>query len=67
MFSVAYGGEAMKNSGVSECHKRLKEVRENVEDVERSGLQRSHRSDENVEGVRNLVYSGRQVSVKSIT
>jgi len=49
MLSEAYGGEAMKNSSVFEWHKRFKEGRENVEDDERSGRPRYHRSDETFE------------------
>jgi hypothetical protein len=55
MLSEAYGREAMKMSSVFEGQKRFKEGRENVED-ERSGRPRSHRTDENVESVRNLVH-----------
>jgi hypothetical protein len=39
----------MKDSSVFEWHKPFKEDRENVEDDERSGRLRSHRTDENVE------------------
>jgi hypothetical protein len=56
LLSEAYGGEYMKRSSVSGWHKWFKEGRENVEDVERSGRPRSHRTDENVEKVRNLVH-----------
>jgi hypothetical protein len=34
ILSKAYGGEAMKKSGVFEWHKRSKEDYENVEDAE---------------------------------
>jgi hypothetical protein len=36
----------MKQSSVSEWHKRFKEGRENVEDDERSRRPRSHRTDD---------------------
>jgi hypothetical protein len=51
MLFEAHEERVMKNSCVSEWHKRLKEGRENVEDVERSGHPRSHRTDGNVEKV----------------
>jgi hypothetical protein len=49
--SEAYGGEAMKTSSVFERHKRFEEGFENVENDERSGCPRSHRTNENVEKV----------------
>jgi len=48
MLSEAYRGEAMKQSGVFEGHKRFKEGRENVENDERSGRPRSQRTNESV-------------------
>jgi hypothetical protein len=56
VLSEAYGGEAMKTSSVSEWHKWFKEGHENVESDERSGCPRSHRTNENVEKVWNLVH-----------
>jgi hypothetical protein len=53
-------GEAMKGASAFEWHKRFKEGRETVEDDERVCRPRSHRTDENVEKVRNLVYSERR-------
>jgi hypothetical protein len=38
-----------------------------VEDAERSGRPRSHRTDENVEKVRNLVHSDRCLSIRAMT
>jgi len=55
MLSEAYGGEAMKKSSVFEWHKRFKEGHEIVEDDDRSGRSRSHRTDENVGKLRNLM------------
>jgi len=52
MLSEAYGEEAMKKSSVFEWHKWFKEGHENVEDDERSGYPRSHRTNENVEKCR---------------
>jgi hypothetical protein len=66
VLSVAYVGEAMNKSSVSECHKCLKEGRENVEDDEGNGCPRSHRTDENIEKVRNLVHSDRRLSVRAM-
>jgi hypothetical protein len=48
MLSEAYRGEAMKQSGVFEGHKRFKEGRDNVENDERSGRPRSQRTNESV-------------------
>jgi hypothetical protein len=47
----------MKESSVSDWHKHFEESSENVEDDIRSGRLRSHRTDENVEKVRNMLYS----------
>jgi hypothetical protein len=49
MVSETYGGAAMEKSGASEWHKQFKEGHENVEDYEKSGRPRSHRTDENLE------------------
>jgi hypothetical protein len=65
MLSAAYGGEARSRSNVYELYKRFKEGRENEEHDESNG-QESHRTDENVEKVRNLVHSDVSVSVKSV-
>jgi hypothetical protein len=48
VLSEAYGREAMKKSSVFEWYKRFKVCREYMEDEERSGRPRSHRTDENV-------------------
>jgi hypothetical protein len=47
----------MKKSSVFDWHKRFKKGHDNVIDDERSGSPRSHRPDENVEKVQNLVHS----------
>jgi hypothetical protein len=47
----------MKKSSVFKWHKNFKEGYKNVEDDERSGHPRSHRTDENGEKVQNLVHS----------
>jgi len=64
MLSKAYEREAMKKSSVSVWHKCFKEGHENVEDGERS-CPRSHRTDENVEKVWNLVYSDKTFKYQS--
>jgi hypothetical protein len=56
MLSDTYGGEAMKKSMFFEWHKQFKEGHKNVEGVEINGRPRSHRIDENVEKIRNLVH-----------
>jgi hypothetical protein len=61
MFCDAYGREATKKSSVSEWHKRFKQGRD-----ERSGLPRSHRTDENAEKVQNLVHSDRRLSIRAV-
>jgi hypothetical protein len=66
MLSEPYGGEATKNSSVSEWHKPFEEGRESMEDDGRSGRPRSHKIDENVEQVRNLVHSDRRLSIRAM-
>jgi hypothetical protein len=39
---------------------------ENVENDERSGRPKSHRTDENVEKVRNLVHSDRRLRIRAM-
>jgi hypothetical protein len=51
----------MKKMIVFEWHKRFKEGRENVKDDKRTRRPKTHRTDENVEKVRKLVQSDRQV------
>jgi hypothetical protein len=60
---VAYGDNALKKVSVSEWHNRFKEGRESVKDDERPGQPKTQRSYENVDRVRQLVQSGRQLSV----
>jgi hypothetical protein len=63
LLSKAYGEEAMKKSSVSEWHMWFEEGRENVEDDERSGHPRSHRTIEYAGKVWNLVHS---VSIRGV-
>jgi hypothetical protein len=55
----------MKKSSVFEWHKRFKEGHKIVEG-ESSGCPRSHRTDENVEKVRNLMHSDRRLSIRAM-
>jgi hypothetical protein len=64
MLTEAYGADAMKKSGVFEWHKRFKEDRKDVKDGERTGCPKTDRTDENVEKVRKLIRSDRQLSVR---
>jgi hypothetical protein len=64
MLTEAYGADAMKMSGVFECHKRFKEGREDVKDDERIGRLKTRWTDENVEKVRKFVCSNRRLSVQ---
>jgi len=59
-------GEAMKKPSVIEWHKWFKEGFKNMEDDERSGCPRSHRINENVEKVWNLVHSYRCLSIRAV-
>jgi hypothetical protein len=55
--------EVMEKSSAFVWHKRFKEGRKNVAD-ERSCRSRSHRTDENVEKVPNLVHSDRRLIIR---
>jgi hypothetical protein len=48
VISEAYGGEAVKKSKVFKWRKLFKKGRENVDDDERRGCARRHRTNENV-------------------
>jgi transposase len=63
MLTEDYGADTMKKSSVFEWHKKFEEGREDVKDDERTGRPKTHRTDENVEEVRNLVRSDRRLSV----
>jgi hypothetical protein len=64
MLTEAYGADAMKMLSVFEWHKRFKEGQEDVKDDERTGCLKTQETDENVEKVRKLVHSDRQLSVR---
>jgi hypothetical protein len=59
-------GEAYGKSDVFEWHKQYRNGRKNVEDDERSGRSRSHRTDEDAEKVLNLVQSDRLLNIKAM-
>jgi hypothetical protein len=67
VLSMAYGGEALKESNVFKWHKLFKEGCKKVEDDERSGCPRSYRTNEMVEKVQNLVHSNRLSSIRAMT
>jgi hypothetical protein len=66
MLSKAYRGEVMIKSSVSEWHKRFKMGHNSVEDDERSGHPRSHRTNENVKKAWNLMHSDRYLSNRAV-
>jgi hypothetical protein len=47
MLTEAFGAYFMKNVSVSEWHKRFKEGREGVKNIERTGRPKTQRTDEN--------------------
>ncbi|XP_012920488.1 putative uncharacterized protein FLJ37770 isoform X2 [Heterocephalus glaber] len=64
LLKEAYGDEVMSRARVFDWHKRFKEGREDVRDDARSGRPVTHRTDENIQKVRNLVCSNRQLTVR---
>ncbi|KAM5248787.1 protein GVQW3 [Ctenodactylus gundi] len=64
LLKEAYGDEVMSRARVFDWHKRFKEGREDVRDDARSGRPVTHRTDENIQKVRDLVYSNRQLTVR---
>jgi transposase len=65
MLPEAYGGEVMEKPNVSEWHERFKSGREHVESDQRIDRKRSHRTDENIEKLWNVVHSGRRLNVSA--
>lgn len=64
LLKEAYGDEVMSRARVFDWHKRFKEGREDVRDDARSGRPVTHRTDENIQKVKNLVCSNRQLTVR---
>ncbi|KAM6172860.1 protein GVQW3 isoform 2-T2 [Erethizon dorsatum] len=64
LLKEAYGDEVMSRARVFDWHRRFKEGREDVRDDARSGRPVTHRTDENIQKVKNLVCSNRQLTVR---
>lgn len=64
LLKEAYGDEVMSRARIFDWHKRFKEGREDVRDDARSGRPVTHRTDENIQKVKNLVCSNRQLTVR---
>jgi len=65
--SLKFMGEKLWKSHVFfEWHKWFKEGCDSVEDDEKSGCLRSHRTDEIVEKMLNLVHSDRHSSIRAM-
>ena len=66
MLQQVYGDETMSWSRVCEWYKRFKEGREDIKDDPRSGRPSTSRTEANVERVRQMVPSDRQLTVRLI-
>nr|XP_045001724.1 protein GVQW3 isoform X2 [Jaculus jaculus] len=64
LLKEAYGDEVMSRARVFDWHKRFKEGREDIRDDARSGRPITHRTDENIRKVKDLVCSNRQLTVR---
>ncbi|EHH23262.1 hypothetical protein EGK_06697 [Macaca mulatta] len=64
LLKEAYGEEVMSRARVFDWHKRFKEGREDVRDDARSGRPVTHRTDDNIQKVKDLVCSNRQLTVR---
>ncbi|XP_066894573.1 protein GVQW3 isoform X2 [Kogia breviceps] len=64
LLKEAYGDEVMSRARVFDWHKRFKEGREDIRDDARSGRPVTHRTDENIQKVKDLVCSNRQLTVR---
>lgn len=64
LLKEAYGDEVMSRARIFDWHKRFKEGREDVRDDARSGRPVTHRTEENIRKVKDLVRSNRQLTVR---
>ncbi|XP_004683275.2 PREDICTED: putative uncharacterized protein FLJ37770 [Condylura cristata] len=64
LLKEAYGSDVMSRARVFDWYKRFKEGREDVRDDARSGRPVTHRTDENIQKVKDLVCSNRQLTVR---
>ncbi|KAM7236005.1 hypothetical protein CapIbe_013191 [Capra ibex] len=64
LLKEAYGDEVMSRARVFDWHKRFKKGREDIRDDARSGRPVTHRTDENIKKVKDLVCSNRQLTVR---
>ncbi|XP_037696667.1 protein GVQW3 isoform X2 [Choloepus didactylus] len=64
LLKEAYGDEVMSRARVFDWHKRFKQGREDVRDDARSGRPVTHRTDENIQKVKDLVCSNRRLTVR---
>ncbi|XP_006763885.1 PREDICTED: putative uncharacterized protein FLJ37770 [Myotis davidii] len=64
LLKEAYGHEVMSRARVYDWHKRFREGREDVRDDARSGRPVTHRTDDNIQKVKDLVCSNRQLTVR---
>ena len=66
LLTQVYGDESLKKTAVFSWHKRFKEGREDVDDDDRPGRPVTHRTEETVDTVRNLITSDRRLTVRMI-
>ena len=66
LLQEVYGDNTMSRTRLFEWHRKFKEGREEVEDDHRSGRPPTSRTDENVEHVRQKVWSDRRLTAKMI-
>ena len=66
LLQEVYGDDTMSRTCLFEWHRKFKEGREEVEDDHRSGKPSTSRTDENVERVRQKVWSDRCLTVRMI-
>ena len=66
ILTKAYGESSMSTTRVYEWYKRFQDVREDVEDDERSGRPSTSRTDENVEKIKEMVMSDRRITIREV-